>query len=134
MADKNRILQLRGIIEGVAEGFTLVYKNLVSFYGEVDPSTATLIPINKSITGRILVIRGTRGSTVGPYILFSLYKNNKAPAAIISEHIEPILVAGSVLGRIPLAQADNIDDIPDNCYAVLESTPPKAILKIIECK
>lgn len=127
------VLYLRGLTEGVAEGYTLVYKGFVSFYGEVDPSTAILAPLNKPVTGRILVIKGTRGSTVGPYILYSLYKNRKTPAAIVAEHIEPILVAGAVLGNIPLAQVDSIERIPDNCYARLESNPPKAQLRIIEC-
>ncbi|ALL00552.1 putative aconitase subunit 2 [Pyrodictium delaneyi] len=127
-------LELRGIVEGRAIGETVVVKNRLSFYGEVDPEKGTLVD-GRSIAGKILVMEGGRGSTVGPYILYALSRRGLAPSAIVVVEAEPILVAGAVMASVPLVAGlprDLLHKLHDGCRVELESVPPKAVLAI-EC-
>ncbi|MCE4599772.1 MAG: DUF126 domain-containing protein [Desulfurococcales archaeon] len=99
----------RVLVEGTAEGEAVVVDTL-SFYGDVDPETGVLVD-GRSISGRILLVRRGRGSTVGSYIIYSLKANGKAPLAILMEKSEPIIVAGAVLAGIPL-----VDSLPKEVF------------------
>ncbi|HIQ23887.1 MAG TPA: DUF126 domain-containing protein [Pyrodictium delaneyi] len=126
--------ELRGLVEGRAAGETLVVRGRLSFYGEVDPEKGILVD-GRSIAGRILVMEGGRGSTVGPYILYALSRRRLAPSAIVVVEAEPILVAGAVMAAVPLAAGlprEVLKRLRDGCRAELESKPPKALLTI-EC-
>ncbi|MEB3774007.1 MAG: DUF126 domain-containing protein [Desulfurococcales archaeon] len=99
----------RAIVPGGAEGEAVVVDS-ISFYGEVDPDTGRLAD-GRSIKGRILIARRTRGSTVGSYIIYALAKNGAAPKAIIVERAEPIVIVGAILASIPL-----IDTLPPKFF------------------
>ena len=112
--------RLRGLVEGTAEGHLLVYNDYVSFYGEIDPHRGVLKPLNAMLKGKILAIRGVRGSTVGPYILYALAKNGLSPAGLIVEHADPLAVASAVLADIPLAECTTgIHRLPEGRAAKL---------------
>lgn len=126
--------ELRGLVEGRAAGETLVVRGRLSFYGEVDPEKGILVD-GRNIVGKILVMEGGRGSTVGPYILYALSRRGLAPSAIVVVEAEPILVAGAVMASVPLAAGlprEVLESLRDGCRAELESKPPKALL-VIEC-
>ena len=101
------ILEFRGrpIVLGRARGEAVVV-NAISFYGDVNPDNGVLSD-GRVISGKILVARRSRGSTVGSYVLYSLKENSVAPLAIIMEKSEPIIVAGAVIASIPLV--DRVD-------------------------
>ena len=127
-------LELRGLVEGQAAGETVVVKGRLSSYGEVDPEKGVLVD-GRSIAGRILIIEGGRGSTVGPYILYALSRRGLAPSAIVAVEAEPILVAGAVMASVPLAAGlpkEVLDGLRDGCRAELESRPPRAVL-VVDC-
>ena len=109
-----RCITVRGLVEGYAEGSLLVYPGYVAFYGEIDPQKGILKPVNSPLKGRILVIRGVRGSTVGPYILYALAKKGLAPVGIIVEHVEPLVVTSAVMANIPLAGSNEITERVEN--------------------
>ncbi|BAN90777.1 aconitase X swivel domain-containing protein [Aeropyrum camini] len=90
----------RPIVGGEAEGPAVVIGSL-SFYGEVDPETGATSS-GKSLAGKVAVIRRSRGSTVGSYVIYALKENGVAPLAILMEKAEPIVIAGCVLAGIPL--------------------------------
>lgn len=90
------------IIDGYCCGELVIINEKISFYGEVDPENGVHKPTGKVISDKVLLFPGTRGSTVGSYIIYALKKHGKAPRCIIVEKIEPILVAGCVVGEIPL--------------------------------
>jgi predicted aconitase with swiveling domain len=130
-------LRLRGLVEGEAEAPVLARLTPISFYGEVDPDTGALHGTGETIAGKILVTSGTRGSTVGPYILYALAKAGKKPAAIVVEQAEPLLVAGAVMAETPLAEGlprsviEKLEKKPPGaCRAKLASQPPHATLEI----
>lgn len=95
----------RALIPGEAEG-EAVKVDSISFYGDVDPDKGVLGD-GRPVAGKVLVARRGRGSTVGSYVILSLKYNGKAPAAILMERAEPIIVVGAYLAGIPL-----VDKLP----------------------
>lgn len=94
---------VKPIVPGPCKGETLVLDRYLSFFGEVDPETGCLRDEPSiCIAGKVLVFRGSRGSTVGPYIMYALSRGGRKPLCMIAEDIEPMLIAGCVLGEIPL--------------------------------
>lgn len=101
------IIRGRGIVKGIASGEILVSVAPLSFLSGVDPDTGLIIeqghPLRgTSITGRVLAFAYGKGSTVGSYVLYALSRNGHAPAAIINEEAEPIIVVGAIISGIPM--------------------------------
>ncbi len=94
--------RLEPVVEGVCRGRALVVRGKLSFYGEVDPVSGVIRGLGVSVAGRVLFIEGTRGSTVGPYVMYALRRRGAAPACIVSAEIEPLLVVGAVISETPL--------------------------------
>lgn len=90
----------KAVARSYVEGFG-VYVDSISFYGDVDPETGRLAD-GRTIKGKILVARRSKGSTVGPYIMYSLKKQGRHPLAIVMGIADPIIIAGSVISEIPL--------------------------------
>lgn len=112
-------MRLKGnsIVPGIVKGDVIISKMPVSFLGDVDPNTGKIIdknnPLNgKSIVDKIFVFPCGKGSTVGSYILYQLYKNNKAPAAIINEEAEAIVAVGAIISEIPMLDGIPIEKVP----------------------
>ncbi len=89
------------IVDGSCRAETLVVEHKISFFGEVDPRTGRTVE-GYYIGGKALIFPGTRGSTVGTYIIYGLKYYGHAPACMIVYEAEPILIAGAVLADIPL--------------------------------
>jgi predicted aconitase with swiveling domain len=127
------VCKLRGLVEGEAEGEALVVRGPLSFYGEVDPSRCRLLdgrPLGKST---ILIFRESRGSTVAPYIIYSLRAKGCGPAGMVVVNAEPMLVAGAVIANIPLASGlaeQLLAKIRDGSQVKLVSNPPHALLEV----
>jgi len=107
-------MELKGriISKGVVEGEALVSNTPISFYGGVDPATGVVSDkdsdINgQSIAGKILVFPYGKGSTVGPYTIYQLAKNGKAPKAMVNQNCETIVAVGCIISEIPAV--DKID-------------------------
>jgi len=101
-------LALKGIVEGSSEGSLVVIDDYISFLGDIDPKSGVLRKKGfegVDLRGKILVFRGARGSTVGPYIIYSLAKNNIAPSAMVVSKADQIVVSGCVVSSIPLGEA-----------------------------
>lgn len=112
-------MRLKGnsIVPGIVKGDVIISKMPISFLGDVDSNTGKIIdknnPLNgKSIVDKIFVFPCGRGSTVGSYILYQLSKNNKAPAAIINEEAEAIVVVGAIISEIPMLDGISIEKVP----------------------
>lgn len=101
------------VVGDSCEGEVVLYNNYVSFLGEVDPERGFLKTGmgEIDIAGKVLVMRGSRGSTVGSYILYALARRGKSPKCIVVKEVEPILVAGCVLGNTPLVIAEEYDKL-----------------------
>jgi predicted aconitase with swiveling domain len=104
----------RVLVPGEASGEAVVVDSL-SFYGDVDPDKGVIKLDGRSIKDKILVIRRSRGSTVGSYVIYSLKVKGTAPLAILMERAEPIVVTGCVLADIPL-----IDSLPEDFFNLVK--------------
>ncbi|MGC8606512.1 MAG: aconitase X swivel domain-containing protein [Vulcanisaeta sp.] len=87
---------------GIVNGELVVYRESLSFLGDVDGKSGTIRTINTSIVGKILVIPNSRGSTVGPYVMYQLSKYGKAPLAILSVKADTMLIIGAIMAQIPI--------------------------------
>jgi len=128
--------ELRGrkICRGRAEGEALVSKEAISFFGGVDPDTGRIVekghPLEgKEVTGKILVFPRGKGSTVGPYTIYRLKKNGKAPAAIVNKECETIVAVGAIISEIPCIDKIDIDKIANGNRLVLNAD--EGIIEIV---
>lgn len=120
------------VMEGVAVGELLVSTEPITFYGGVDPSTGVIVESGhalrgQTVAGRILALPHTRGSTVGSYILLRLARRGLAPAGIVSERGDEVLIVGCIIARIPLAIG-----IPVGQLLKAQSSGKQAVLRVHE--
>jgi uncharacterized protein len=100
-------LACRGASPGRATGEALVSSDAICFY-LVDPESGEVIEDNhallgRSVAGRILVFPGGKGSSVVQADgLYQLAKRGNAPAAMIVEQFDTVLVASAVIIGVPL--------------------------------
>lgn len=97
----------RGIVKGRARGRALVADATLSFWGEVDAVAGTVIAVGhplegKSLAGRVLVIRSTKGSSGTPMILRLAALEGKAPAAMINIEVDGLAALGCIVNGIPM--------------------------------
>jgi len=114
-------VECRTLVEGEAEGEALVSTEPISFYGGVDPETGVVVerghPLEgECVAGRVLFFPHGKGSTVGSYVIYRLWKRGLAPAAVVNVRSEPIIVVGCVLASIPL-----VDMFPQRLLATVRS-------------
>lgn len=101
------IIKGRSIAKGTATGELIITDAPISFLSGVDPETGIVIekghPLEGiSIAGKILAFPFGKGSTVGSYVIYSLKKNDCAPAAMINAEAEAIIAVGAIISRIPM--------------------------------
>lgn len=107
------------VVPGPCSGRLVFLDRYISFFGEVDPETGCFREEPTCIGNVVLAFRGTRGSTVAPYVVYALKKNEKAPVCMLVEEVEPMLVVGCVLADIPLYRVRN--------YRLLESLQDRLV-------
>lgn len=100
-------LGLRSLQNITVEGEALVTKSPITFLGFVDKETGEIVEkehelFGQSIKNKIFVFPRGIGSTVAPYVLINLKRNNTAPLAIINRESDSGTVAGASASRIPM--------------------------------
>ena len=90
------------IIPGRAEGPVVASTEPLSFWGGVDPATALVIDASHplkgcSISGAILMLPLSRGSSTGSGVLLDLVLSGRGPAAIIFSEPEDVLTLGALV-------------------------------------
>jgi len=103
--------------EVIVEGPSMIMSTLkvidkpVSFLGMVNPKTGILKAEDNhvEITGVILSFPYMIGSTVAPYIIYSLKRNKKAPVAMICSSVDALLASGCAISDIPLLTVTQSD-------------------------
>jgi predicted aconitase with swiveling domain len=103
------------VSRGMAQGCALVTSQPISFLGSVDVKNGIIVEKGhelegKSISGKVLVFPGGKGSTVGSYAIYQLKKNGVAPVAMINIKAEPIVAVGAIISDIALV--DNVEKNP----------------------
>ncbi|ADE37266.1 DUF126 domain-containing protein [Methanohalophilus mahii] len=110
----------RGISKGSAGGEVLLSEDPISFLGNVDPQTGKIVDpdhclFGKKIGGKVLVFPHGKGSTVGSYVIYQLFKNGVAPVAMVNLECEPIVAVGAIISEIPL-----VDGLESNPFEMLK--------------
>ena len=90
------------IVPGIAEGASLVLDHPLSWWGGIDPRDGTIIDHQhpqhgQSTAGRVLILPGGRGSSGGSAVLAESVRLMTAPAALVLEEVDPILVVGVIV-------------------------------------
>lgn len=85
-------------------GKCLALSASISFWGGVDPRTGMIIDArhperDRNIAGTVLALPGTIGSSSASAVLLELVHAGKAPAAILMDTPDAILLLGLVVAR-----------------------------------
>lgn len=104
------IVPARFYAQGEAEGTALVLARELSFWGGLDATTGRIIDrshpdLGETLTGKILVMPGGRGSSSSSSVLAEAIRLGTAPLGIVLARADPIitvgaLVAASLYGRL----------------------------------
>ncbi len=117
-----RTIKGRGIVKGQAAGPALVAREPVSFLGDLDIRTGTVVgdlPSVKgeSVAGKVLVMPASRGSAGAWRFLYQLCKHQVQPVALVCRDLpDPSVVQGAILGGIPVVcdlEEDVVETIED---------------------
>lgn len=93
---------------GAVEGEVALCPTEVAL-ARIEPATGVLRepghPLDgQCLAGKVLVCRGGKGSSSGSYVLLNLARRGLAPAAILVERADAVLIAGAVLADVPMEQ------------------------------
>ncbi len=132
--EETLVLRGRGVIPGLGEGRALVSSQPISFWGDLEPETGTIISrhhelFGESIVGRVLVFPYGKGSSSGCGILLEAIRCRKAPTAMVNLKTEPILALGPIVaeelyGRslpIMTLSEESFKSIKTNDYLIVDS-------------
>lgn len=92
-------------VDGIAgEGAALVLTAPISFWGGVDPATGRIADVRhpqhgECISGRVLFLPGTIGSSSASAVLMELVHRDIAPAALVLHEPDAILLLGLIVAR-----------------------------------
>ncbi|RVD72204.1 MAG: DUF126 domain-containing protein [Mesorhizobium sp.] len=86
------------------QGEALVLTAPISFWGGVDPKTGRIADVRhpqhgEIISGRVLFLPGTIGSSSASAVLMELVHNGRAPAALVLHEPDAILLLGLIVAR-----------------------------------
>ena len=113
------MIECRNIAKGKGKGELIVSSEPISFLGGVNPENGVVIDPNHELKGqtikdKVLFIPGGKGSTVGSYVIFQMFKNKTAPSAIICKKAEPIIATGAIMSGIPMVDQVSDFDLIEN--------------------
>lgn len=108
-------VKCRVLVDGDASGEVLALEKDLSFWGAIDPLTGRVIDrrhpqFNEHISGKIIVMHRSVGSSSGSAILMESMYRGCGPAGIILGEPDQILTLGAVVasemgyGSIPVLQ------------------------------
>ncbi|MEP6566455.1 MAG: DUF126 domain-containing protein [Mesorhizobium sp.] len=86
------------------EGEALVLTAPISFWGGVDPKTGRIADVRhpqhgENLSGRVLFLPGTIGSSSASAVLLELVHNGHAPSALVLHEPDAILLLGLIVAR-----------------------------------
>lgn len=86
------------------EGEALVLTAPISFWGGVDPKSGRIADVRhpqhgENLSGRVLFLPGTIGSSSASAVLLELVHNGYAPAALVLHEPDAILLLGLIVAR-----------------------------------
>lgn len=92
----------KAIVPGAGEGIAVVSTQPLSFWGGISPDTGEVIDRRHErygtlIAGKVFVFPHGKGSSTASAVLIEAIKKGKAPSAIITSELDPILTLGAII-------------------------------------
>jgi predicted aconitase with swiveling domain len=92
------------LLAGSAEGQVLALAAPISFWGGVDPVSGAVIDVRHPdhgavLAGRIVGLPGTIGSSSASSVLLELIRLGRAPAALLLEAPDAVLLLGAIVAQ-----------------------------------
>lgn len=130
-------LKGRPIVPGRVKGVALVSNKPISFLGDVNPDTGTIMRENHDLYGAsikdtILCFPHGKGSTVGSFVLYRLAKKGLAPKAIVNSIADPVVVVGAIIANIPMVDKIDIEKIRGG--DIVEVNGEKGLIKVFQVR
>ncbi len=96
------MIAVQSLIDGVAEGELLILDTPLSFWGGFDAKTGRVIDrshraFGALLTGKIVAMPAGRGSSSASSVLAEAIRAGTAPAGLILQEPDPILVVGVII-------------------------------------
>ena len=115
------VIQGRMVVIGSAEGSLLLSQVPISLWGGVDPRSGTIIDrrhdqCGMNIAGRVFAFPEGKGSSTASAVLVELVRNGRAPAAIITQEVAPIVALGSIVANELYGRAMPVVVVDDAGY------------------
>jgi predicted aconitase with swiveling domain len=97
-------VRTRVLVDGEAQGPALVLGTSLSLWGGLDAETGRIIDVHHpqhgaSVIGRVLVMPSGRGSSSSSSILAEAIRLGTAPAAIVLDEPDGVLVVGALVAE-----------------------------------
>lgn len=92
----------RVLVTGQASADVVASRQMLSFWGGVDPATGTVIDhrhslCGESIANRVVVLPKGKGSSTGSYVLLDAWVAGTGPAGILLNQVDEIIALGAVV-------------------------------------
>jgi cis-L-3-hydroxyproline dehydratase len=92
------------LVTGAASGDVLATRQMLSFWGGVDPATGAVIDhrhplFGRSLAGTVLVLPKGKGSSTGSYVLLDALVAGVAPAGIVMKQVDEIIALGVIVNE-----------------------------------
>lgn len=100
--------------KGAIYGEILITQRKISFLGDIDQQTGTVVGSDLDIKGetlkdKIFIFPESRGSTVGSNVIYGLAKQGYAPKLLVTHRAELITISGAVYGQVPMVSQLSLD-------------------------
>jgi len=120
------ILNCKVLTSGIGKGELLVTHQSISLWGGVDPARGIIDDprhelFERSISAKVLAFPYGKGSAAAPLVMLELIKQGTAPAAIVNEETDPLLVAGPIIGRHFYKQAIPVVCLDHDNFVMLKA-------------
>jgi hypothetical protein len=91
----------------IVEGKALVVKDLIAFWAGIDWESGDIVEVahsgrGQNVTGKILVFPAGKGGAGETFGYYYLYRNNKAPLALICNTVQATIVTGAIICNTPM--------------------------------
>lgn len=95
----------RVMIDGKADGEALVSTRAFTFAHGVEPSTGVVTDIRSDMKGesvkdKVIFFPFGKGSTTGTAWFLETVRMGNAPAAVLTQAVDPVIVVGAILANI----------------------------------
>lgn len=120
------VIQAQSVLSGACGGHAVWTDTPLSFWGGVDPESGRVVDRHHplygvSITGRVLIVPATRGSSTSSGVLLEMIRRKTAPVGIVTKQLDPVLALAGIIGDKLYQRRMVLVRVEPDAYAQLHS-------------